>query len=85
MRPNMRALGSVRCAGVTAPGVALSAGTAQSEAMLQDGCDADPSDHLTIMYSSRAASITLRALDSAAHPDPECTFNPWMIGGDGHL
>ncbi|WP_442790841.1 esterase/lipase family protein [Nocardia sp. NBC_01327] len=52
---------------------------------LQQDCAQDLSDHLTIMYSPRAASIALRALDPAAHPDLECAFNPWMIGGDGHL
>lgn len=52
---------------------------------LQEGCDVDLSDHLTIMYSPRVASIVLRALDPAAHPDLECAFNPWVIGGDGHL
>ncbi|WP_067686075.1 esterase/lipase family protein [Nocardia jejuensis] len=52
---------------------------------LQDGCDQDLSDHLTLMYSPRAASIALHALDPAAHPNLTCTFNPWMIGGGGGL
>ncbi|WP_330181502.1 alpha/beta fold hydrolase [Nocardia sp. NBC_01503] len=52
---------------------------------LQQDCEADLSDHLTILYSPRAASIVLRALDPAAHQDLECTFNPWVVGGDGHL
>ncbi|MGY1943353.1 esterase/lipase family protein [Nocardia asiatica] len=52
---------------------------------LQDGCEQDMSDHLTMMYSPRAASIVLRALDPVAHPALECTFNPWMIGGNGSL
>ncbi|MBL1074272.1 alpha/beta fold hydrolase [Nocardia sp. 2] len=52
---------------------------------LQQDCDQDISDHLTIMYSPRAASIALRALDPAANPNLECTFNPWMIGGGGKL
>ncbi|MFB7723281.1 MULTISPECIES: esterase/lipase family protein [unclassified Nocardia] len=52
---------------------------------LQQGCDADLSDHLTINYSPRAASIVLRALDPAGKHELECTFNPWVIGGDGHL
>ncbi|WP_405496936.1 esterase/lipase family protein [Nocardia sp. NBC_00511] len=52
---------------------------------LQTDCPEDVSDHLTIMYSPRAASIVLRALDPAAHPDLVCAFNPWMIGGGGHL
>ncbi|MEV6274132.1 alpha/beta fold hydrolase [Nocardia sp. NPDC051832] len=50
---------------------------------LQDGCEQDFSDHLTMMYSPRAASITLRALDPAAHPDLVCSFNPWLVGGGG--
>lgn len=53
--------------------------------LLQDGCEQDISDHLTIMYSPRALSIALRALDPAAHPNLECTFNPWLIGGGGSL
>jgi triacylglycerol esterase/lipase EstA (alpha/beta hydrolase family) len=52
---------------------------------LQDGCEQDMSDHLTMMYSPRAASIVLHALDPVAHPSLECTFNPWMIGGNGSL
>ncbi|WP_330229135.1 alpha/beta fold hydrolase [Nocardia sp. NBC_00508] len=52
---------------------------------LQEGCEQDLSDHLTIMYSPRAASIVLHALDPVAHPTLECTFNPWMVGGNGSL
>ncbi|CAM4492996.1 alpha/beta fold hydrolase [Nocardia ninae] len=52
---------------------------------LQDGCEQDVSDHLTIMYSPRALSIALRALDPAGHPNLACTFNPWLIGGGGQL
>ncbi|MEV6659633.1 esterase/lipase family protein [Nocardia fluminea] len=52
---------------------------------LQEGCEQDLSDHLTIMYSPRAASITLNALDSVNHPKLDCTFNPWLIGGTGKL
>ncbi|MEU2030343.1 lipase family alpha/beta hydrolase [Nocardia amamiensis] len=51
---------------------------------LQDGCAEDWSDHLTIMYSPRAASIALRALDPDATPNLDCAFNPWMIGGASH-
>ncbi|WP_327120389.1 alpha/beta fold hydrolase [Nocardia sp. NBC_01730] len=50
---------------------------------LQEGCEQDLSDHLTMMYSPRAVSIALRALDPTAHPVLECTFNPWLIGGNG--
>ncbi|WP_040690867.1 esterase/lipase family protein [Nocardia vinacea] len=52
---------------------------------LQDGCPQDMSDHLTIMYSPRAASITLHTLDPDANRNLDCTFNPWMIGGGGKL
>ncbi|MBF6179504.1 esterase/lipase family protein [Nocardia otitidiscaviarum] len=52
---------------------------------LQQGCEQDFSDHLTIMYSPRALSIALRALDPVAHPELVCSFNPWMIGGGGKL
>ncbi|AYF75941.1 alpha/beta fold hydrolase [Nocardia yunnanensis] len=52
---------------------------------LQQDCPEDVSDHLTILYSPRAASIALRALDPVAHPNLVCTFNPWIIGGSGHL
>lgn len=52
---------------------------------LQDGCDQDISDHMTMMYSPRAASIALRALDPEAGRGLDCTFNPWLIGGSGKL
>ncbi|WP_194817189.1 triacylglycerol lipase [Nocardia sp. XZ_19_385] len=52
---------------------------------LQDGCEQDFSDHLTMMYSPRTASITLRALDPAGYPELECSFNPWLIGGGGAI
>ncbi|WP_406233161.1 esterase/lipase family protein [Nocardia sp. NBC_01009] len=52
---------------------------------LQAGCEQDLSDHLTMMYSPRSVSIALHALDPAAHPDLECAFNPWMLGGGGGL
>ncbi|WP_040781057.1 alpha/beta fold hydrolase [Nocardia pneumoniae] len=51
---------------------------------LQDGCAEDWSDHLTIMYSPRSASIALRALDPETNPTLDCAFNPWMIGGASH-
>ncbi|MEU2257019.1 lipase [Nocardia xishanensis] len=50
---------------------------------LQDGCEQDLSDHLMVMYSPRALSIALRALDPAGHPQLECAPNPWLIGGGG--
>ncbi|MFB7874199.1 esterase/lipase family protein [Nocardia sp. NPDC056064] len=52
---------------------------------LQDGCEQDVSDHLTMMYSPRALSIALRALDPAGNHELACTFNPWLIGGGGSL
>ncbi|WP_433684568.1 esterase/lipase family protein [Nocardia sp. CA-119907] len=52
---------------------------------LQDGCEQDLSDHLTIMYSPRALSIALHALDPVGHPNLECAFNPWLLGGGGSL
>ncbi|WP_068067287.1 esterase/lipase family protein [Nocardia xishanensis] len=50
---------------------------------LQDGCEQDLSDHLTMMYSPRALSIALRTLDPVGHPQLECAPNPWLIGGGG--
>ncbi|WP_433761599.1 esterase/lipase family protein [Nocardia sp. CA-135398] len=52
---------------------------------LQDGCEQDLSDHLTMMYSPRSASIALEALDPAHHSNLDCSFNPWLIGGGGAL
>ncbi|WP_336081160.1 esterase/lipase family protein [Nocardia sp. SSK8] len=52
---------------------------------LQAGCEQDISDHLTMMYSPRATSIALRALDPANGPELACTFNPWFLGGGGSL
>lgn len=52
---------------------------------LQDGCEQDLSDHLTVMYSPRALSIALQALDPVRFPALQCTFNPWLIGGGGKL
>ncbi|KAA8889303.1 alpha/beta fold hydrolase [Nocardia colli] len=60
-------------------------GASVQNVTLQDGCELDLSDHQTLMYSPRALSIALRALDPAGHPDLACTFNPWLIGGGGHL
>lgn len=49
--------------------------------ILQDGCEQDLSDHLTIMYSPRSAAIALNALDPARYPNLDCAFNLWLIGG----
>ncbi|WP_067855254.1 esterase/lipase family protein [Nocardia shimofusensis] len=50
---------------------------------LQDGCEQDLSDHLTLMYSPRALSIILNTLDPSQ--PLVCTSNPWLIGGGGSL
>ncbi|MGW4371294.1 esterase/lipase family protein [Nocardia takedensis] len=60
-------------------------GATVNNIVLQDGCESDVSDHLTLMYSPRALSIALRALDPAGHPDLVCSFNPWLVGGGGSL
>ncbi|MGW4248765.1 lipase, partial [Nocardia sp. NPDC004722] len=60
-------------------------GAQVSNITLQDGCEQDVSDHLTMMYSPRALSIVLRALDPVQHPTLDCTFNPWLLGGGGGL
>ncbi|MFE7718526.1 esterase/lipase family protein [Nocardia rhizosphaerihabitans] len=52
---------------------------------LQEGCEQDISDHLTMMYSPRALSIALNALNPTQFPALECTFNPWVIGGGGKI
>lgn len=52
---------------------------------LQEGCEQDLSDHLTMMYSPRATSIALRALDPAGDAPLTCAFNPWFFGGGGSL
>ncbi|MQY26238.1 esterase/lipase family protein [Nocardia aurantia] len=52
---------------------------------LQDGCDQDLSDHLTLMYSPRVLSIILNTLDPQQNPNLVCTFNPWLLGGGGSL
>ncbi|NKY87116.1 lipase, partial [Nocardia veterana] len=52
---------------------------------LQDGCEQDLSDHLTMMYSPRVLSIILNALDPAQTPALTCSFNPWLLGGGGKL
>ncbi|MEG8177886.1 alpha/beta fold hydrolase [Nocardia terpenica] len=46
---------------------------------LQDGCASDTSDHNSMLYSPRAVSIALHALDPAAHPDLVCSTNPWLL------
>lgn len=46
---------------------------------LQNGCEQDVSDHLSMSYSPRAISIALRALDPQRYPDLVCTANPWFF------
>ncbi|MBF6330109.1 esterase/lipase family protein [Nocardia transvalensis] len=46
---------------------------------LQDGCPIDTSDHNSMLYSPRAVSIALHALDPVAHPNSVCTTNPWLL------
>ncbi|MBU3067523.1 lipase [Nocardia sp. NEAU-G5] len=60
-------------------------GATVDDITLQDGCGQDLSDHLTMMYSPRALSIVLHALDPIGHPALVCTFNPWLVGGGGGL
>ncbi|MCC3317136.1 esterase/lipase family protein [Nocardia africana] len=61
------------------------ADAAVDDITLQDGCDQDLSDHLTMMYSPRALSIALHALDPQRYPTLSCGFNPWLVGGGGGL
>ncbi|MEV4124083.1 hypothetical protein [Nocardia sp. NPDC049707] len=42
------------------------------------------SDQLTMTYSSRTASIALRALDPTTLLNLVCS-NPWFIGGGGEI
>lgn len=46
---------------------------------LQDGCEADTSDHLSMMYSSRSVSIALRALDPERFGEARCNPNVWLF------
>ncbi|MFE3101192.1 esterase/lipase family protein [Nocardia tengchongensis] len=54
-------------------------GATVTNVTLQDGCPIDLSDHLSMMYSKRAVSIALRALDPSGHPNLTCTFNPYAL------
>ncbi|MFE3958106.1 esterase/lipase family protein [Nocardia sp. NPDC059091] len=54
-------------------------GATVNNVTLQDNCGIDLSDHLSMMYSPRAASIALHALDPAGHPNLVCTFNPYAL------
>ena len=46
--------------------------------LLQNGCEADTSDHVAMSYSPRAASIVLNAFDPSHKII--CAPNPWLIG-----
>lgn len=46
---------------------------------LQDGCEQDASDHMSMAYSPRAVSIALRALDPQRFGKLVCTGNPWFF------
>lgn len=56
------------------------AGATVHNVTVQDGCEQDLSDHLSMLYSPRVQSLTLRALDPSA-PEPVCAANAWLIGG----
>ena len=50
---------------------------------LQNGCEQDTSDHLSLNYSARAISLTQRALDSdlpaKERTKVKCQANPWFF------
>ena len=46
---------------------------------LQNGCEPDTSDHLSIVFSQRAASMVLRALAPEKKVQLRCTGNPWFF------
>ncbi|GAA4753218.1 esterase/lipase family protein [Gordonia alkaliphila] len=46
---------------------------------LQDGCEADTSDHISLSYSPRALSIALHTLDPQRYPKLVCSTNPWFF------
>ncbi|MFT3716322.1 MAG: alpha/beta fold hydrolase [Gordonia sp. (in: high G+C Gram-positive bacteria)] len=51
--------------------------------LLQNGCEQDTSDHLSMVYSNRVLSLTKRALakgDPTAKPVKiQCSANPWVF------
>ena len=55
-------------------------GPGVTNVVLQDGCQADTSDHLSMSYSPRSISIALRALDPGRSSDLVCASNPWLLG-----
>ncbi len=46
---------------------------------LQDGCEQDTSDHISMSYSARAVSIALNTLDPERFPHLKCGGNPWFF------
>ncbi|MFI1912482.1 esterase/lipase family protein [Nocardia sp. NPDC020380] len=54
-------------------------GATVHDVLLQDGCALDTSDHNSMVFSPRAVSLALHAIDPAAHPDLVCTTNPWLL------
>ncbi|WP_067546344.1 lipase family alpha/beta hydrolase [Nocardia crassostreae] len=54
-------------------------GATVDDVLLQDGCAADTSDHNSMVYSPRAVSIALHALDPVANPTLACSANPWLL------
>lgn len=46
---------------------------------LQDGCEQDVSDHISLSYSPRALSIALHTLDPQRYPKLVCSSNPWFF------
>ncbi|WP_067538328.1 esterase/lipase family protein [Nocardia crassostreae] len=54
-------------------------GATVNNIVLQDGCPEDISDHNSMLFSPKAVSIVLNALDPIAHPDVTCAPNPWLL------
>ncbi|MFI9504436.1 esterase/lipase family protein [Nocardia sp. NPDC052566] len=54
-------------------------GATVDDVLLQDGCSLDTSDHNSMLYSPRAVSLALRALDPSGGRAPVCTTNPWLL------
>ncbi|ALG86977.1 esterase/lipase family protein [Gordonia phthalatica] len=46
---------------------------------LQNGCEQDVSDHISMSYSPRALSIVLNTLDPQRYPKLVCSANPWFF------
>ncbi|MFT4087843.1 MAG: alpha/beta fold hydrolase [Gordonia sp. (in: high G+C Gram-positive bacteria)] len=46
--------------------------------LLQNGCEQDTSDHLSITYSPRTISIVERALDPEDDAEPVCAPHAWL-------